>query len=159
LGDFNRDGTDDMMLRNITSGAFEVYNISSNHIASASNIGAVGVDWQVAGFGDFNGDGTDDMMLRHITDGTFEAYNINNSHLTSASNIGTVGLDWQVAGFGVDSPRSASSIASSSPDSVALLVQAMAAMGPTASYASPLLQGTQDSLASIATLAAAASHL
>jgi V8-like Glu-specific endopeptidase len=158
LGDFNRDGTDDMMLRNVTSGAFEVYNISNNHIASASNIGAVGVDWQVAGFGDFNGDGTDDMMLRHTADGTFEAYNINNSRLSSASNMGAVGLDWQVAGFGVASPHSTSSIVPSSSESVALLVQAMAAMGPTAPYASPLPQGTQDTLAPIDTLAAAASQ-
>jgi hypothetical protein len=64
LGDFNRDGTSDMILRNSASGQFEVYDINNNQISFATSLGAVGLDWQVAGFGDFDGDGATDMMLR-----------------------------------------------------------------------------------------------
>jgi hypothetical protein len=89
-----------MMLRSTTSGQFELYDIVNNQIASAFNIGTVGLDFQVAGFADFNQDGTTDMMLRNSNTGQFEIYDIRNNAITSAFNIGTVGPDFQVAGFG-----------------------------------------------------------
>src|SRR5262249_15817149 len=100
FGDFNADGTTDMMLRNTTSGQFELYDILNNQITSAFNIGTVGLDFQVAGFGDFNADGTTDMMLRNKNTGPFDVYHIITTGITSASNFGTVGLDFQVPGFG-----------------------------------------------------------
>jgi serralysin len=54
FGDFNADGTTDMMLRSTSSGQFELYDIVNNQITSAFNIGTVGLDFQVAGFADFN---------------------------------------------------------------------------------------------------------
>jgi hypothetical protein len=89
-----------MMLRDATSGQFELYDIANNQITSTFNIGTVGLDFQVAGFGDFNQDGSTDMMLRNRNTGQFELYDIVNNQITSAFNIGTVGLDFQVAGFG-----------------------------------------------------------
>ena len=89
-----------MVLRNSSTGAFEVYDIVNNAITSASNLGTVGLTWQVAGFGDFNGDATTDMVLRNSSTGAFEVYDIVNNSITSAANLGMVGLDWQVAGFG-----------------------------------------------------------
>ena len=89
----------DMVLRNRSTGQFELYNIRNNAITSASNLGTVGLNFQVAGFGDFNADGTTDMMLRNVTTGQFELYDIVNNQITSAFNIGTVGLDFAVAGF------------------------------------------------------------
>jgi hypothetical protein len=37
-------------LRNVNTGAFEVYDIASNTITSAASLGAVGLDWQLGGF-------------------------------------------------------------------------------------------------------------
>jgi hypothetical protein len=37
-----------MLLRNSTTGAFEVYDISSNAITSAASMGQVGLEWTVA---------------------------------------------------------------------------------------------------------------
>jgi hypothetical protein len=42
-------GHSDMVLRNITSGAFEVYDIANNQVTAAASLGAVGSDWQVVG--------------------------------------------------------------------------------------------------------------
>jgi hypothetical protein len=100
FGDFNADGTTDMMLRHATTGQFELYDIVNNQITSAFNIGTVGLDFQVGGFADFNQDGTTDMMLRNRNTGLFEIYDIRNNAITSASSPGTVGLNFQVAGFG-----------------------------------------------------------
>jgi hypothetical protein len=39
-----------MVLRNVNTGAFEVYDIANNQITAASSLGQVGLDWQVGGF-------------------------------------------------------------------------------------------------------------
>ena len=38
------------MLRNVNSGAFEVYDIANNQLTGAAPLGAVGLDWQLGGF-------------------------------------------------------------------------------------------------------------
>ncbi len=38
------------MLRNVNTGAFEVYNIANNQITGAALLGTVGLDWQLGGF-------------------------------------------------------------------------------------------------------------
>ena len=39
-----------MVLRNVNSGAFEVYDIAGNALVGAASLGAVGLDWQLGGF-------------------------------------------------------------------------------------------------------------
>jgi hypothetical protein len=114
-----------MILRNKNTGQFEVYDIRNNAITSASNLGTVGLDFQVAGFGPFHGPGTSDMMLRNANTGQFELYDIVNNQITSAFNVGAVGLDFQVGGFAVDPPTDNSG-------DVGQLVQAMAGFGSDA---------------------------
>ena len=38
-----------MVLRNVNSGAFEVYDIANNQLTTAASMGTVGTDWQVDG--------------------------------------------------------------------------------------------------------------
>jgi hypothetical protein len=93
-----------MMLRDTNNGVFELYDINNNRITSASAIGQVGLEWQVAGFGPLNGVGTSDMVLRNVNTGAFEVYDIANNRLTGAASLGQVGLEWQVGGFAADPP-------------------------------------------------------
>ena len=93
-----------MMLRNRNTGQFEVYDIRNNAITSASNLGTVGSDFQVAGFGPFHAPGASDMILRNGNTGEFEVYDIVNNQITTANSLGAVGLDWSVGGFAVDPP-------------------------------------------------------
>ena len=37
-------------MRNINTGAFEVYDIANNQIMGAASLGQVGLDWQLGGF-------------------------------------------------------------------------------------------------------------
>jgi len=37
-------------LRNVNTGAFEVYDIADNHITRAALLGTVGLEWQLGGF-------------------------------------------------------------------------------------------------------------
>ena len=37
-------------MRNVNTGAFEVYNIAGNQLIGAVNLGQLGLDWQLGGF-------------------------------------------------------------------------------------------------------------
>jgi hypothetical protein len=37
-------------LRNVNTGAFQVYNIANNQLTGSASLGAVGLDWQLGGF-------------------------------------------------------------------------------------------------------------
>jgi len=50
FGPMHGAGTSDMVLRNVNTGEFEVYDIANNMITSAASLGAVGLDWQLGGF-------------------------------------------------------------------------------------------------------------
>src|SRR5207248_2719287 len=126
FGDFNRDSSTDMILRNRNTGQFELYNIRDNAITSASNLGTVGLNFQVAGFGPFHAAGASDMILRNANTGEFEVYDIVNNQITTANSLGTVGLDWSVGGFASDPPTLSGTITDISNDQ---LVQAMAGFG------------------------------
>ena len=42
--------TSDLVLRNVNTGTFQVYNIANNHLTGSAPLGAVGVEWQLGGF-------------------------------------------------------------------------------------------------------------
>src|SRR5262249_9263743 len=42
--------TSDLVLRNVNTGAFQVYNIANNQITGSASLGAVGLNWQLGGF-------------------------------------------------------------------------------------------------------------
>jgi hypothetical protein len=103
LGNFNLSDPSDMLLRNSTSGAFQVYDIANNNIISSTSLGTVGSNWQVMGFGTFGAFGSfgeDDMILRDVNTGKLQVYNIDNNQITGSASIGTIGLDWQFSGIG-----------------------------------------------------------
>ena len=43
-------GASDLVLRNVNTGQFEVYDIANNQITGAAPLGSVGLDWQLGGF-------------------------------------------------------------------------------------------------------------
>jgi hypothetical protein len=42
-------GTSDLVLRNVNTGAFEVYDIAGDSLIKAGSLGAVGLNWQLGG--------------------------------------------------------------------------------------------------------------
>jgi len=43
-------GASDLVLHNVNTGAFEVYDIANNQLTGAAALGAVGLNWQLGGF-------------------------------------------------------------------------------------------------------------
>jgi hypothetical protein len=97
--------TANMIMRDGSSGGYEIYNIGNNSILAGYGLGRVGLDWQFVGLGGFNGTDTSDMILRNSSTGAFEFYDISNNNITNAALLGTVGLDWKFGGFGDFSSR------------------------------------------------------
>jgi hypothetical protein len=110
LGNFFGSDTSDMLLRNASTGGFEVYDISNNLITNAAFLGTVGLNWQVMGFGNFSSAGENDMILRNSGTGGVEVYDIRNNQITGAAFLGTVGLNWQFSGVGNFSSRGESDL-------------------------------------------------
>jgi hypothetical protein len=50
FGPFNGAGTSDMAVRNVNTGAFEVFDIANNQLTTSALLGQVGLDWQLGGF-------------------------------------------------------------------------------------------------------------
>ena len=92
--------TADMILHDLNTGFYEIYDIGGNAILSAHFLGQVGTDWRFAGLGGFFGSDTTDMILRNSNTGGVEVYDISNNNITGAAFLGTVGLNWQNVGFG-----------------------------------------------------------
>jgi hypothetical protein len=88
FADFNHDGMTDLMLRNSSTGGFEVYDISNNSIKNAAALGTVGLNWQAGGFDNFRSlVGTDDLA-QYDHRRAFEVYNIANNKITGATLAG-----------------------------------------------------------------------
>jgi hypothetical protein len=118
-------GETDLLLRNVDTGALEVYDIANNAIINAASIGTVGLDWQFAGIAPTHAPGASDLVLRNVNTGAFEVYDIANNQLAGPATLGQVGLDWQLGGFAANSPT-ASNASMGNSNQVAQLVQAMA---------------------------------
>ena len=62
-GDFNRDGTADVLWFNPTTGETDIWKIANGQWAGSTTIGLHPLGWQIAGIGDFNNDGTERCAL------------------------------------------------------------------------------------------------
>jgi hypothetical protein len=100
FGNFSSLGKTDMMLRDVNTGLFQVYNFVNNQLVGNNQTGPVGVNWQFSGVGNFSGRGTSDMLLRNSDTGELRAYNVDSNQITGSALIGQVGLNWEFSGVG-----------------------------------------------------------
>jgi hypothetical protein len=100
-GDFNGDGTADVLLRNSTNGQFNIWQMSNGQIAQNLDIGVADpTQWQVAGTGDFYGNGTDDIVLRNTTNGQVNIWQMSSGQIAQVG--GADPTQWQVQQSGGD---------------------------------------------------------
>ena len=72
LGGFSGSDTSDMLIRDGSTGALDVYDISNNTINSAAPMGQVGLEWSASGFRDFSGNAHEsDTLMRNNNTGAF----------------------------------------------------------------------------------------
>ncbi len=102
LGDFDGDGSDDVLLRHV-DGRWYLYPMAGRRAKSGH--GTVDLtedlDYQVAGIGDFDGDGRDDVLVRHRT-GTWHYYRMAGRRVVADAGPATIteDVEYEVAGVG-----------------------------------------------------------
>jgi len=103
-GDFNHDGTADILIGRDTGGVrqLEVLDMKNNAVQSAHVIGTMGQDWQVDGARDFNGDGTADLLLHRDVGGTrfLRVLDMQNGNVSAVHDLGPMGAGWQIDAAG-----------------------------------------------------------
>lgn len=103
IGDFDGNGTDDVLLRH-TDGRWFFYPMNGRRHATGQGAADLPTDleWRFAGIGDLNGDGKDDVLLRH-TNGTW-SYQAMDGRRPDATESGVAQLTrrtaWNFAGIG-----------------------------------------------------------
>jgi len=102
MGDFDADGTSDILWRNTVTGDNYIYFMDGGAIlASEGYIRQVpDQQWQVAGIGDFNGDRRSDILWRHAGTGENYIYFMRGLEVFDEGFIRQVAAPWSVAAVG-----------------------------------------------------------
>ena len=104
LGDFNGDGFDDILLRNMDGRWYYYPMHAETYIDAERGFAPITRDlnYGLAGIGDFDGDGKDDVLLRHL-DGRFLFYYMNGRqplYVVDHPEDMPTGSAYQVVGIG-----------------------------------------------------------
>lgn len=103
-GDFNGDGTSDVLWFNVTTGQVDEWQMQNGDWAKSIDFGAThgSLDWKIAGIGDFNGDGASDVLWLNNKTGQVDEWQMQNSLWSKSVDLGAThgSSDWQVAGIG-----------------------------------------------------------
>lgn len=104
IGDFNRDGRDDILWRNDEGTVTDWLGQAGGNFAENyfQSVAAVPLEWQVAGIGDFNGDGRSDILWRHQTGVISDWLATSNSGFINnyENSVSNMPLDGHVAAIG-----------------------------------------------------------
>ena len=97
-GDFDGNGTDDVLWRNDATGALSLWPSAS--VAQARSLTQVtDLNWQIAAVADFNGDGKSDLLWRHAVSGANTIWRSGDS-ATQTAVTGVTNANWKVVGAG-----------------------------------------------------------
>jgi hypothetical protein len=95
VGDFDGNGSDDLLFRNSTSGALVIWFLTDGVFTSSANVATVANSWSVSLTGDFDGDGKSDILWTN-TSGARTIWFMNGATVASSANIGTTAAAWVV---------------------------------------------------------------
>jgi len=98
--DFNSDGYDDLLWRDMNSGTLGFWFMNGSQTLSTNTISGVTSNWTIVGIGDFNGDGHPDILWRDSNTGTVAVWLMNGLQIVQTQAIAVVGSNWLIAGIG-----------------------------------------------------------
>jgi hypothetical protein len=96
-GDFDGNGTSDILWRNSSSGEIYIWFMSGTTITNQGSPGTVSTGWGIKGAGDYNGDGKTDILWQNSTSGEVYIWEMNGLTITSQGSPGTVSSPWQIS--------------------------------------------------------------
>ena len=99
-GDFNDNGTGDLLVRDANTGAVDSMLLSNGGSGGTGAIGVLSGGWQLAGTGDFNDDGTADVLLENAFSREVNTWIVQNGQWSASGAVGVLVGAWQLAGTG-----------------------------------------------------------
>ena len=99
-GDFNGDGSSDILFQNSTSGALLDWQIANGAYVGSAVIAEANPDWRELGTGDFNGDGTDDILFQNNNSGALLDWQMANGGYSRDVSVGVAPPDMKFLGTG-----------------------------------------------------------
>ena len=97
--DFDRDGTDDIILQN-DNGLVSIWLMKSGAISTGYALAWPDAQWRVLGAGDFDGDGFQDIILQSSTTAAVSEWHIVNAQVSSGQVINQPPTQWGVIAAG-----------------------------------------------------------
>jgi hypothetical protein len=125
IGDFNRDGTSDILWRNTVTGDTAIWFMTTTGAYSPVDLGVVNLSWTIAGVGDYGGDGRASILWRNTNGAVGEWLSTPGPGFNGFTKIvlATAPTSWNIVGS--DAPVTPPAAEASA----AGMVHAMAAMG------------------------------
>ena len=101
-GDFNGDGSADILWRHAITGQLYLWLMNGTTIASQGSPATISdLNWEIKGVGDFNGDGKADILWRHAITGQLYLWLMNGTTIASQGSPATISdLNWEIKGVG-----------------------------------------------------------
>jgi FG-GAP-like repeat/Bacterial pre-peptidase C-terminal domain len=99
-GDFNNDGTSDLVWYNAANGNVDLWELANGSWAASANLGSHPAGWQPSGIGDFDHNGASDILWYNSTSGNAEIWKISNGQWAGSVNLGSHPAGWRPAGVG-----------------------------------------------------------
>jgi len=102
IGDFNGDGTDDLLWHNQNNGLVGTWILRNAAFSRWTGLGQTNYGtWHITGVGDFNGDGTSDVLWQNQSNGTVGTWIIRNAAYSYWAGFGAPSLAlWGLSGVG-----------------------------------------------------------
>jgi hypothetical protein len=93
-GDFNGDGTSDIVWRD-TSGSASIWLMNGAAVTAATGLGSAPTTWSIVETGDYNGDGMSDLLWRD-TSGNTAMWFMNGTTVLFTGGVGNIPTGWTV---------------------------------------------------------------
>ena len=90
FGDYNNDGTDDILWYNPTTRDVDLWKISNGQWAGSVNIGTYSAGYEPTLSGDFNGDGTDEILWGNASTRDAEIWKISNGERAGSADVASI---------------------------------------------------------------------
>jgi len=99
LGDFNGDGRQDVLWRNV-DGTVAQWQLDGTSVVGGGVVAGATAEWSIVGIGDFDGDGTDDVLWRNSVSGLVLEWQQSGTTIKEGGAVGSASIDWTVKGTG-----------------------------------------------------------
>jgi predicted outer membrane repeat protein len=97
--DFDRDGKDDILERNIVTGE-NIIRLSSSGFTTVITLPTVSTNWEIVNVFDYDKDGNLDLLWRNEKEGKIGIWKLNSGNFVSAITLPNVSSEWKVVDAG-----------------------------------------------------------